>query len=125
MCTYFYIIWHNFYNKNGLSDANFFKFRVASSLSTLCQTIQNHFHNMETKEFMKISFINSITDFTLLSLYGMHYPLHASASALGKIPYLVTDVKFVLLFLTMLKFVKADRIFEFMVFYVFLKIVKC
>ena len=66
---------------------------------------------------MKNYFTKSITDFTLLSLYGMHYPLHASASALGKIPYLVTDVKFVLLFLTMLKFVKTDRIFEFNVFW--------
>ena len=101
----------------------FLEFSVASSFSTLCLTIQNYFHNMEGKEFMKNSFTKSITDFTLLSLYGMHYPLHASASALGKIPYLVTDVKFVLLFLTMLKLVKTDRIFEFMVYCVFLNIV--
>ena len=99
----------SFYKKKiGLSDADFFEFRVASSFSTLCLTIQNYFHNMEAKEFMKNSFTKSITDFTLLSLYGMHYPLHASASALGKIPYLVTDVKFVLLFLTMLKLVKTE-----------------
>ena len=39
--------------------------------------------------------------------------LHARASALGKIPYLVTDVKFVLLFWTLLKLVKTDNLISY------------
>ena len=75
--------------------------------------IQNNCHNIERKEFREFFFINSITDFILLSLYGMHYPLHARVSALGKIPYLVTDVKFVLSFCTLLKLVKTDNLISY------------
>ena len=85
--------------------------------------IQNNCHNIERKEFREFFFINSITDFILLSLYGMHYPLHARASALGKIPYLVTDVKFVLLFCTLLKLVKTDNFISH--FYRFLDFILC
>ena len=85
--------------------------------------IQNDCHNIERKKFIENSFINSITDFILLSLYGMHYPLHARVSALGKIPYLVTDVKFFLSFCTLLKLVKTDNLISY--FYRFFDFILC